>query len=251
MDGDQNRTQFVHHVAGVSALAAGDDEVAYREAAAISPPGTLAQHTPVALWVLLDLVEAAVRTGRLAEAHAHVRIMQEHNIAAISDRLALISAGCAALVAGGDEATDHYERALAVAGADRWPFELARIRLAYGQHLRRTGAVGASRYQLEAAYEAFDRLKAVPWVARARARLRVMGGEATSVRSGGAAELTPQERRIAMLAASGLTNKEIGVRVHLSSRTVGSYLYQAFPKLGITSRAALRDALRSAGELEL
>jgi DNA-binding CsgD family transcriptional regulator len=250
-DGDQIGSQFVHHVRGLAALGAGDDEAAYREAAAISPPGMLAPHTPTALWVLLDLVEAAVRTGRLAEARAHVRIMREHNVAAISDRLALISAGCAALVAGADEATDHYERAFAVAGADRWPFELARIRLAYGQHLRRAGALGDSRYQIEAAYEAFDRLKAVPWMDRARARLRVMGGEAATVRRGGAAELTPQERRIAMLAASGLTNKQIGVRVHLSARTVASYLYQAFPKLGITSRAALRDALRNAGELEL
>ncbi|WP_223772385.1 response regulator transcription factor, partial [Streptomyces huiliensis] len=55
--------------------------------------------------------------------------------------------------------------------------------------------------------------------------------------------LTWQERRIADLAASGLTNKEIGERMHLSPRTVGSHLYRAFPKLGITTRAALRDAL--------
>ncbi|MGP4091874.1 response regulator transcription factor, partial [Streptomyces sp. KR55] len=45
----------------------------------------------------------------------------------------------------------------------------------------------------------------------------------------------------------GLTNKEIGERMHLSPRTVSSHLYRVFPKLGITSRAALRDAL---GKLE-
>ncbi|SIM03495.1 LuxR transcriptional regulator [Mycobacteroides abscessus subsp. abscessus] len=48
-----------------------------------------------------------------------------------------------------------------------------------------------------------------------------------------------------MLAASGLSNKEIGQRLVLSPRTVGVHLYRAFPKLGITSRAALRDALAS------
>nr|WP_233290380.1 helix-turn-helix transcriptional regulator [Kitasatospora sp. MBT66] len=58
-----------------------------------------------------------------------------------------------------------------------------------------------------------------------------------------AAPLTWQERRVADLAAGGLTNKEIGRRMHLSPRTVGSHLYRVFPKLGITSRAALRDAL--------
>ncbi len=47
----------------------------------------------------------------------------------------------------------------------------------------------------------------------------------------------------AMLAAEGLTNKQIGERLYLSHRTVGTHLYQVFPKLGITSRAALRDAL--------
>jgi DNA-binding NarL/FixJ family response regulator len=46
-----------------------------------------------------------------------------------------------------------------------------------------------------------------------------------------------------MLAAAGLTNKEIGQQLYLSHRTVGAHLYQIFPKLGITSRAALRDAL--------
>ncbi|MFD7455516.1 AAA family ATPase [Kitasatospora sp. NPDC059827] len=60
------------------------------------------------------------------------------------------------------------------------------------------------------------------------------------------ASLTSQERRIAELAAGGLTNKEIGHRMHLSPRTVGSHLYRIFPKLGITTRAALRDALNRA-----
>ena len=48
---------------------------------------------------------------------------------------------------------------------------------------------------------------------------------------------------IATLAASGLTNRQIGERLMLSPRTVGAHLYRAFPKLGVTSRAGLRDAL--------
>jgi DNA-binding NarL/FixJ family response regulator len=55
--------------------------------------------------------------------------------------------------------------------------------------------------------------------------------------------ITPQELEIAMMAASGLTNKQIGERLYLSPRTIGAHLYQVFPKLGVTSRAALRDAL--------
>jgi DNA-binding CsgD family transcriptional regulator len=67
------------------------------------------------------------------------------------------------------------------------------------------------------------------------------------------ASLTPQQRQIALLAAAGHTNaaaghtnKEIAARLFLSPRTVSTYLYHVFPKLGITSRAALRDALADA-----
>ena len=56
-------------------------------------------------------------------------------------------------------------------------------------------------------------------------------------------QLTPQELQIAQLAASGLTNREIGQRLYLSHRTIGTHLYRIFPKLGITSRGELRSAL--------
>ena len=45
------------------------------------------------------------------------------------------------------------------------------------------------------------------------------------------------------MAAAGLTNREIGERLYLSHRTIGSHLYRIFPKLGITSRGELRDAV--------
>jgi DNA-binding NarL/FixJ family response regulator len=48
-----------------------------------------------------------------------------------------------------------------------------------------------------------------------------------------------------MLAAAGLSNKQIGQRLFLSPRTVGGHLHRIFPKLGITSRAALHAALDS------
>lgn len=63
--------------------------------------------------------------------------------------------------------------------------------------------------------------------------------------SAGATALTPQQQEIAQLAVSGLTNKQIGERLYLSPRTVATHLYQVFPKLGVTTRAALRDALAS------
>ena len=59
----------------------------------------------------------------------------------------------------------------------------------------------------------------------------------------GPASLTPQQRQIAELAATGLTNKQIGERLYLSPRTVATHLHQLFPNLGVTTRAGLRDAL--------
>jgi DNA-binding NarL/FixJ family response regulator len=59
--------------------------------------------------------------------------------------------------------------------------------------------------------------------------------------------LTAQELQIARFAAQGLSNREIGERMFLSHRTVGSHLYRIFPKLEITSRAQLRDVLSELG----
>jgi DNA-binding CsgD family transcriptional regulator len=232
---------YIHHAQGLAALARSDFEDAYRHAVAISPAGVFASHVPVALWVMMDLVEAAVRTDRRAEAAAHVAAMHDADIAALSPRLALLVAGATAIAADDDDAAVSFERGLAVPGSDRWPFEVARVRLAFGEHLRRARAPGAARVQLAAALETFDRLGARPWAARAGHELRAAG--LSTAQPSDVGDLTPQEREIAVLAAAGLSNKEIGQQLFLSHRTVGAHLYRVFPKLGITSRAALRDAL--------
>ena len=59
-------------------------------------------------------------------------------------------------------------------------------------------------------------------------------------------ELTPQQRQIVRLASDGLTNREIGDRLFLSPRTVGSHLYRSFPKLGVVGRHQLRDVIARA-----
>ena len=231
----------VRHVRVLVALAQGDFENAYQHAAAISPPGVLASHVPLALWVAMDLVEAAVRTGRSAEAAAHVTAIRDASIAALSPRLALLATASEAIAAPEDSAPGLFERALAVPGADRFPFDLGRVLLCYGERLCRARATTQARAQLTAALEIFEGLDAKPWVTRATSELRATG---RALRRDGDS-LTAQELEIAELAAAGLSNKQIGLRLFLSHRTVGAHLYQIFPKLGVTSRAALRDALAS------
>jgi len=233
----------VRQVTALAALGRGDFEEAYQEAAAISPPGVFASHAPYALRVVLDLVEAAVRTGRHDDARAHVRAMREARIGRLSPRLDLLVTASAAVAAPGQEAAPLFRAALAVPGADRWPFDFARVRLAYGAQLRRDRATVEARAQLAAAAATFRVLGARPWADRADNELRAAGLGVSRAAGYGLSELTAQERQIASLAAVGLTNKEIGQRLYLSHRTVSGHLYQIFPKLGITSRAALRDAL--------
>jgi len=231
------------HARALAALGKGRFEDAYRHACAISRAGELASHVPPALLVVMDLVEAAVRTGRTSEATAHAAAAREAGIAAISPRLALLVKASEAIAAADHDAIGLFEEALAVPGTDRWPFELARVRLAYGERLRRVKATTEARTQLADAIDTFERLGARPWTARAGNELRATGLSVGSSGVTGPASLTPQQREIALLAAAGLTNKQIAERLFLSPRTVAAHLRQLFPKLGVASRAALRDAL--------
>jgi ATP/maltotriose-dependent transcriptional regulator MalT len=228
---------------GLAACGRGDFEQAYEQASRISPAGEFTPYSPFALYVMLDLVEAAVRTGRRDEAVAHVRAMEGGRIGELSPRTALVASACSAMVAPDDRAAALFDAALAIPGTARWPFTEARVRLAYGERLRRARAMTAARVQLNAALAGFERLKARPWIERTLAELRATGQAKPTAGESVLDRLTPQEFEIATLAASGLTNKQIGERLFLSHRTVGGHLHRAFPKLGVATRAALRDAL--------
>lgn len=174
--------------------------------------------------------------------------VREANFPAISPRLGLLARAAAAIGASDDRVIELFGDALATPGADHWPFDLARVELACGERLRRLRATTESRPHLTTALETFDRLGARPWADRAASELRATG-QTKPRRIGLPTEgLTPQEREIAMLAATGLTNKQIGQRLYLSHRTVAAHLHRAFPKLGVTTRAGLRDALESRPE---
>jgi DNA-binding CsgD family transcriptional regulator len=237
-------TQIADAIGTAAALSEGDYEAAYLLAIGITAPGSFEDCAHQAPRTLLDLVEAAVHTGRLEQARRHAVAALDAGLPDVSPRLALITYGAMAMTAAGEEAADGwYTRAETHPAAAGFPFELARIRLARGVRLAHTGGPRAARPVLLRAAEAFERLGASGWAGRARAELLASGASAR-VPLASLTALTWQERRIAELAATGLTNKEIGERTRLSPRTVSSHLYRVFPKLGITSRAALRDALR-------
>jgi DNA-binding CsgD family transcriptional regulator len=240
---------YASHVLAVLAIGRGEYETAFRHASATSPPGVVGAHAPHALWVIPDLVEAAVRTDRGADAAAHVAALHAAGVGALSPRLAMVMAAAAAMVAPDEGKRTRFDEVLEMPAISRWPFEHARIELAYGEHLRRARATGDARVHLTRALDGFRVLGARPWAEKAAAELRAAG--AAVARPGEAAvALTPQQLEIAQLAAQGLTNKQIGERLFLSHRTVATHLYQLYPKLGITSRAALSDALAALAEAQ-
>ncbi|WP_282699913.1 LuxR family transcriptional regulator [Streptomyces sp. CC219B] len=225
------------------ALALGDYEAAYTHACAVTPPGTLPVGVAQFHLVFLDLVEAAVYTGRYEEARRHVAAGRAARMERISAHHEFLLLSAEAMVSHDTDAA--CAAVYTCSHASRWPFELARVRLHHGAWLRRQGRRSEARAQLESARRAFAVLKAAPWADRARQELRVCNeasgrGTATYAARAG---LTHQESRIATLVADGLSNRDIGARLQLSPKTVANHLSRIYPKLGVTTRAAVARAL--------
>jgi DNA-binding NarL/FixJ family response regulator len=85
----------------------------------------------------------------------------------------------------------------------------------------------------------FEELGCPGWAGAAAAQLDRVSGR----RAAPAGGLTPGERRVAELAAAGLSNKQVAARLYLSDRTVEAHLSRAYAKLGVGSRAQLARAL--------
>jgi DNA-binding CsgD family transcriptional regulator len=247
LPGSRSLRVRTHYALGAAALAEGDHATAYARFRSVYSQDAEPEpvHFQASDYFLADLAAAAVRTGRADEARRIVDATRRRLAAGgVSARLDAVLHRADALLSEGAEAEEHFTAALADPDGEQWLFERALVRLDYAEWLRRRRRSVEARPQLTAALDAFERVGARPWTERARAELRATGVTPTSTAPRDAlAELTPQQLQIARLAAAGLTNREIGERIFLSPRTVGFHLYRVFPKLGITGRAQLRDAL--------
>ncbi|WP_079178902.1 ATP-binding protein [Streptomyces humi] len=202
-------------------------------------------HYHCSLYGVGDLAAAAVRVGRPEEALAVVAAVERWVGDGMSDRLRLIVARARALLCEGEDAEGLFRTVVEDSMGEQWPFERAVASLEFGEWLRRRRRMSEARAQLARALTVFERLRALPWVERTAGELRACGVPVRDAegRPGPVERLTPQQLQIARLAATGLTNRQIGERLLLSARTVGFHLYQVFPKLGVSSRTQLHDAL--------
>ena len=188
---------------------------------------------------LVELVEAAARSGA-AEAAAEALRQLEERTTAVGTNWALgVQAWTRALLSDGDAADVSYREAIDRLARTRVTVHLARAHLVYGEWLRRENRRIDAREQLRRAHDLFDDFGAQAFAERTRRELRATGETARARSDETRGVLTPQEAQIAQLAGEGLSNPEIGAQLFISPRTVQYHLHKVFAKLEISSRNQL------------
>lgn len=185
-----------------------------------------------------DHIEALIADGALHEARE--RLVELEGLALQARRVSAqaVARRCRGLLAATDG--DHegavalLHEALALHDAAPITFERGRTLLVEGLSHRRAKAKREASRVLGEALAAFTDVGAASWVARVDAELARVGGRADSP-----LELTASERRIAELAGSGLTNRQVAEQSFISPKTVEANLARIYRKLGISSRAEL------------
>lgn len=221
-----------------AAAGAGEYARAFEFLWRMNDPRDPAHHPVQALWSLADLAEAAMHCGRTAQARTLLAAARSACSTSSSPAVRMSLAYAGAILAAPENVDAAFDSALNGDVAD-WPFERYRASLVYGSWLRRQDRLQESRAQLRLALDGFAHLGAHPWTSRARLELCASGVRSTTAVRAPGEPLSPPELQIARMAAEGRTNREIGERLDLSHRMVGSHLYRMFPKLGITSRSQL------------
>jgi DNA-binding CsgD family transcriptional regulator len=202
---------------------------------------------PGILRFLPDEIEALVALGELEKARA---ILDRFEAKAMElDRTLAIatSARCRAVIAAasgdGDAAVAAVDEALDVHRKLPHALELGRTYVVKGRVHRRRREKRAARESLLEAVSVFERAGAPLWEGIARTELTRLGG-----RPPAPSELTATELRVAELAASGLTNRQVAEAAFLSPKTVEGVLARVYRKLGINSRAELGAKMSSLPE---
>jgi DNA-binding CsgD family transcriptional regulator/tetratricopeptide (TPR) repeat protein len=233
---------------GRADLAAGRCAEAAARLGPLVGPGPRQGHFAVRMLAVPCFVEAAVLAGRPGGAAVAVGEFRMW-AASTADPLAPAQlARCRALLAPPEEAAACYEEALAHHDRAGGDFERGRTLLLYGQWLRRRRRTREARGPLRDALVAFERCGARGWAERAQGELRAAGeAVAGDTGSGPLDRLTPQQRRIAHHVAEGATNREVALRLSVSTRTVDHHLRNVFALLQVRSRTELARLLERSG----
>ena len=185
-----------------------------------------------------DVIEAMIALGRHAEAEPLIDAFERNGRRL--NRTWMLAEGARGramlLAVQGNLAAAHESARQAMREYDRleMPFERARTQLLLGQLQRRQRKKDVAAATLREALGVFEQLGTPLWGERARAELaRVKVGPRQST------VLTPSEQRIAELAATGMTNRDVAAKLFISHKTVEVNLSRVYRKLGIHSRVEL------------
>jgi len=222
----------------------------YAQAVPAAQASTRIAELFVSVWVLPELIEAAVRVGDDKVARGALERLVDAAQPCDTEWARGILARCRALLSEEAAGEALYREALERLGRTRLRPDAARAHLLYGEWLRRRGRRVDARDQLRTAYEMFVSIGMEAFAERARRELAASGETVRKrkLEAPSTEELTPQERQIAELVRDGLSNPEVGARLFLSPRTVEWHLGKIFAKLGVGSRRQLRDALPRDGD---
>ncbi|WP_410657118.1 ATP-binding protein [Amycolatopsis sp. lyj-112] len=223
---------------GIAASSEGRFDDAFADLRRLFDPADPACQLALRVYFVAELTEVAMRAGQVEALRDIVAEMEKLAESTPAPALHLGLRYARAVLAPNDGAEELFETALH-ADLNGWPAERGRLHLAFGEWLRRQRRVVESRAHLRTARETFDALGMTAWAERARRELRSAGESSPNRGPDARDKLTPHELSIVQLAAEGLTNREIGQRLYLSHRTVGTHLHRIFPKLGVSSRGEL------------
>ena len=192
---------------------------------------------------LPDAIEAMIHLGHESEAQPLIDALERNGRRLNRPWMLAVGArGSAMLLAAqGDLAAASMAAERAMLEHERlpMPFERARTQLLLGQIQRRRRQKAAASATLREAIQSFEGLGVRLWAEKARVELaRVKVGRQPTD------GLSASEQRVADLAASGMTNRQVAAALFISPKTVEYNLARVYRKLGIHSRAELGRAMR-------
>jgi DNA-binding CsgD family transcriptional regulator len=198
------------------------------------------------LWRPL-LVESLIGSGRYEEAGVALERLQAHGGRAgfLGPALAWLEGWLTERRGLPEAAAEVYRQGEQSASTDS-PVYVARMLLAYGRFLRRSGQRRAAIERLRRAHELYVALRATPFVAQAEAELLACGLPAVTADRSSALSLTDRETEVAHLIGRGMANAEIAAELFITQNTVEYHLRNIYAKFGVKRRQELRRAL---GEL--
>jgi DNA-binding CsgD family transcriptional regulator len=198
-------------------------------------------------WTLVELIEAAARSGEREQAVGALELLTEATRASGTGWAVGVERRSRALLARDGDAEILYRAAIERLEPTRLRVDLARAHLVYGEWLRRRRRRLDARAELRTAHRLFTEFGMEGYAERARIELRATGERARKRSVETRDDLTPQEAQVSRLAALGATNHEIAAQLFISPSTVEYHLRKAFRKLDVKSRTQLAHRLLQSG----